>query len=113
MPGRRRWAWPSAGGAAASCSPRRWRRGRRGDAGAIGFVGLVVPHALRLVGVRAAPLLLRPALSEAVPSSSSPTPSPARSSRPLQLPVGVLAAAVGVPTFIAMLLRRPSRSGHA
>ena len=27
---------------------------------------------------------------------------------PLQLPVGVLAAAVGVPTFIAMLLRRPS-----
>src|SRR6185369_14967608 len=50
-------------------------------AGAIGFVGLVVPHALRRLGVRAAPLLL---------------------------PVGVLAAAIGVPTFIAMLLQRPA-----
>ena len=31
---------------------------------------------------------------------------------PLQLPVGVLAAAVGVPTFIAMLLRRPPARPH-
>jgi iron complex transport system permease protein len=28
---------------------------------------------------------------------------------PLQLPVGVLAAAIGVPAFIAMLLARPGR----
>jgi hypothetical protein len=32
---------------------------------------------------------------------------------PLQLPVGVLAAAIGVPAFIAMLLRRPAtRRAH-
>ena len=80
-------------------------------AGAIGFVGLVVPHALRRLGVRAAPLLL-PASAIAGRSGSS---SPSTRSRrtivaPLQLPVGVLAAAIGVPTFIAMLLARPGRS---
>ncbi|MDQ6628380.1 MAG: iron ABC transporter permease [Pseudomonadota bacterium] len=80
-------------------------------AGAIGFVGLVVPHMLRLVGVRSAAALLWASalgggafvvLADAIARTVV---------APLQLPVGVLAAAVGVPTFIFMLLRRPPRSG--
>ncbi len=77
-------------------------------AGAIGFVGLVVPHTLRLLGVRAAPLLL-PASAIGGGAFVVAVDAIARTVvAPLQLPVGVLAAAIGVPTFIAMLLRRPS-----
>ena len=76
-------------------------------AGAIGFVGLVVPHVLRRFGVRAAPLLL-PASALLGGAFVVAVDAVARTIvAPLQLPVGVLAAAVGVPTFIAMLLRRP------
>ncbi len=76
-------------------------------AGAIGFVGLVVPHALRLLGIRAAPLLL-PASAIGGGAFVVAVDAIARTVvAPLQLPVGVLAAAIGVPTFIAMLLRRP------
>ena len=76
-------------------------------AGAIGFVGLVVPHVLRRLGVRAAPLLL-PASALLGGAFVVGVDAVARTVlAPLQLPVGVLAAAVGVPTFIAMLLGRP------
>jgi iron complex transport system permease protein len=76
-------------------------------AGAIGFVGLVVPHVLRLLGVRAAPLLL-PASALGGGAFVVAVDALARTIvAPLQLPVGVLAAAIGVPTFIAMLLRKP------
>jgi iron complex transport system permease protein len=82
-------------------------------AGAIGFVGLVVPHALRLAGVRAAPWLL-PASALGGGAFVVVADAVARTVvAPLQLPVGVLAAAVGVPTFIAMLLRRPNAPGRA
>jgi iron complex transport system permease protein len=76
-------------------------------AGAIGFVGLVVPHALRLLGVRSAVVLL-PASALGGGAFVVLVDAVARTIvAPLQLPVGVLAAAVGVPAFIAMLLRRP------
>jgi len=79
-------------------------------AGTIGFVGLVVPHALRRLGVRAAPLLL-PASAIAGGAFVVAVDAVARTIvAPLQLPVGVLAAAVGVPTFIAMLLAQPARA---
>ncbi len=77
-------------------------------AGAIGFVGLVVPHVLRRFGIRAAPLLL-PASALLGGVFVVAVDAVARTAlAPLQLPVGVLAAAVGVPTFIAMLLGRPA-----
>ncbi len=77
-------------------------------AGAIGFVGLVVPHVLRRLGVRAAPLLL-PASALLGGAFVVAVDAVARTVlAPLQLPVGVLAAAVGVPAFIAMLLNRPA-----
>ncbi len=77
-------------------------------AGAIGFVGLVVPHALRLIGVRAAVLLL-PASALGGGAFVVLVDAAARTLvAPVQLPVGVLAAAIGVPAFIAMLLHRPA-----
>jgi iron complex transport system permease protein len=75
--------------------------------GAIGFVGLVAPHALRLLGLRRAPWLL-PASALAGGSFVVMADAAARTIvAPLQLPVGVLAAAVGVPAFLALLLRGP------
>ena len=81
-------------------------------AGAIGFVGLVVPHALRLLGVRAAVLLL-PASALGGGAFVLVDAAARTVVAPVQLPVGVLAAAIGVPAFIAMLLHRPaSRRGQ-
>jgi len=74
-------------------------------AGAIGFVGLVVPQALRLVGVQrirdlawmsavggAALLTLADLLARTIVA-------------PLELPVGAVMALVGAPMFIAVLAR--------
>ena len=75
-------------------------------AGAIGFVGLVVPHALRRLGIRSATFLL-PASALAGGAFVVVVDALGRTIvAPLQLPVGVLAAAIGVPTFVAMLLGR-------
>ncbi|WP_372525925.1 FecCD family ABC transporter permease [Piscinibacter sp.] len=75
--------------------------------GAIGFVGLVAPHALRMLGLRQAPWLL-PASVLAGGSFVVLADAAARTIvAPVQLPVGVLAAAVGVPSFLALLLKGP------
>lgn len=82
-------------------------------AGAIGFVGLVVPHVLRLAGLRAAPLLL-PASALGGGAFVVVIDAAARTvAAPTQLPVGVLAAAIGVPVFVAILLRGPARAGRS
>jgi iron complex transport system permease protein len=74
-------------------------------AGAIGFVGLVVPHALRLAGVRTAPALL-PASALVGGAFVVAADAVARTLlAPAQLPVGVFAAAVGVPAFVTLLLK--------
>ena len=74
-------------------------------AGAIGFVGLVVPHALRLLGARPAALLL-PASALGGGAFVVLADAAARTVvAPVQLPVGVIAAAVGVPSFLALLLQ--------
>ncbi len=76
-------------------------------AGAVGFVGLVAPHALRLLGLRQAPWLL-PASALAGGSFVVLADALARTVvAPVQLPVGVIAAAVGVPSFLALLLHGP------
>jgi len=75
-------------------------------AGSIGFVGLVAPHAVRLLGLRSARqllpfsalwgggfLVLADTLARTVLA-------------PTQLPVGVVSAAVGVPFFLFLMLRR-------
>lgn len=74
-------------------------------AGAIGFVGLVVPHVLRLTGWRRSAALL-PAAAVGGGAFVVLADAVARTLfAPLQLPVGVVCAAVGVPVFIVLLLR--------
>ena len=76
--------------------------------GMIGFVGLVAPHALRgLLGPLHRRLL--PAVFLASGAFLVTADAVARSvARPMELPVGVLTALVGVPLF-AVLLRRSLR----
>lgn len=74
-------------------------------AGAIGFVGLVVPHVLRLLLGNDQRLLL-PASVLAGGAALTLADLLARSVvAPLQLPVGVITALVGVPVFLALLAR--------
>lgn len=75
-------------------------------AGAIGFVGLVIPHLLRLIIGNDQRLLL-PAAMLAGGTALVLADLVARTVvAPLQLPVGVVTALVGVPVFLALLLRR-------
>ncbi len=78
-------------------------------AGSIGFIGLVVPHALRLVlGNDQRTLLPACALGGGVLLLLADTA--ARSLiAPQQLPVGVITALLGVPTFLFLLLHRAGR----
>jgi iron complex transport system permease protein len=74
-------------------------------AGSVGFVGLVVPHALRLVVGNDQRVLL-PASVLAGGSLLVLADTLARSvAAPVQLPVGVITALVGVPVFLALLAR--------
>ncbi|MDQ7989920.1 MAG: iron ABC transporter permease [Candidatus Dactylopiibacterium sp.] len=75
-------------------------------AGSIGFVGLVAPHIVRLTGLRHARLLLPfSALFGGVFLVLADTAARTLIA-PAQLPVGVISAAVGVPLFLTLLLRR-------
>ena len=75
-------------------------------AGSIGFVGLVAPHVVRLLGLRAARQLLPfSALFGGVFLVLADTASRTVVA-PAQLPVGVISAAVGVPLFLMLVLRR-------
>jgi iron complex transport system permease protein len=72
-------------------------------AGSVGFVGLIVPHLLRLAGVRDHRLLL-PAAVLLGGSLLVTADTLARTLlAPQQLPVGILTALVGVPLFLVLL----------
>ncbi|CAN5172013.1 iron ABC transporter permease [soil metagenome] len=74
-------------------------------AGTIGFVGLVVPHALRLVIGNDQRLLL-PASALGGGAALTLADLVARSVvAPVQLPVGVVTALIGVPVFLILLAR--------
>ena len=74
--------------------------------GIIGFVGLVVPHLLRLAGMRAHRQLL-PASALLGALLLLATDTVARTAfAPGELPVGMLTALLGAPFFIGLLLRR-------
>lgn len=75
-------------------------------AGTIGFVGLVVPHALRLAFGNDQRLLL-PGCALAGGTLLVLADTLARTVvAPQQLPVGVITAILGVPSFLVLLLRR-------
>jgi len=72
-------------------------------AGSIGFVGLIVPHMLRLLGLRDHRLLL-PAAVLLGGNLLLIADTLARTLlAPRQLPVGILTALVGVPLFLVLL----------
>ena len=74
-------------------------------AGSVGFVGLVVPHMVRLLGLRDHRLLL-PASVLLGGTLLVVADTLARTAfAPRQLPVGVLTAAIGVPMFLYLLAR--------
>lgn len=76
------------------------------QAGSIGFVGLMVPHALRRLGLVGHRVLL-PAAALAGGSLLVLADALARTALdPRELPVGVLTALIGVPVML-WLLRRP------
>jgi iron complex transport system permease protein len=82
-------------------------------AGSIGFVGLIVPHMLRLAGVRDHRLLL-PAAALLGGSLLIIADTLARTLlAPRQLPVGTLTALVGVPLFLVLLHHSRSLHGEA
>lgn len=75
--------------------------------GAIGFVGLMMPHAVRLMGVTRHRLLL-PAAVLAGGSFLTLADTCARTLwAPQQLPVGIFTALIGVPCMLCLLARRP------
>ena len=78
-------------------------------AGTIGFVGLIVPHALRLA-VGNDQRVLVPASALAGGALLVLADTLARTViAPLQLPVGAVTAVIGVPVFVALLLRGTPR----
>jgi iron complex transport system permease protein len=75
--------------------------------GSIGFVGLMVPHALRLIGVNDHRRLL-PAAALLGGSFVVIADTFARAAwAPQQLPVGVFTALLGVPALLFLLSRKP------
>jgi len=78
-------------------------------AGTIGFVGLIVPHALRLAFGNDQRMLL-PASALAGGALLVLADTLARTViAPQQLPVGAVTAVIGVPVFVALLLRGGER----
>lgn len=78
-------------------------------AGSIGFIGLVVPHALRLLLGNDQRVLL-PACVLAGGALLLLADTLARTAvAPMQLPVGVITALIGVPSFLVLLLRKGAR----
>lgn len=79
-------------------------------AGTVGFVGLIVPHALRLVIGNDQRVLL-PAAALAGGALLVLADTLARSIvAPVQLPVGVITALIGVPAFLYLLARSGVRA---
>jgi len=76
-------------------------------AGVIGFIGLVTPHLARLVwGFEPRRLFLRSALAGAALTAFGDLVA-RRALAPVELPVGVVTAVLGVPFFVALLRRSP------
>ncbi len=75
--------------------------------GSVGFIGLIVPHLVRLAIGNDQRLLL-PAATLAGGVLLCAADTAARTVvAPIQLPVGVLAALIGVPVFLFLLARHP------
>lgn len=74
-------------------------------AGTIGFLGLIVPHALRLVVGNDQRVLLPAAVLTGGIALTLADLLARSVVAPVQLPVGVITALIGVPVFLVLLLR--------
>lgn len=75
-------------------------------AGTVGFVGLIIPHAVRLL-IGSTHRVLLPASAAAGAGLLVLADAGARTLvAPAELPVGVVTALIGVPTFLWLLVRR-------
>ncbi len=74
-------------------------------AGAIGFIGLIAPHMLRLLGARDHRILLPGAALGGGALLVAADTAARTLAAPMQLPVGVLTALLGVPVFLLLLQR--------
>ena len=75
-------------------------------AGAIGFIGLIVPHIVRLAGARDHRILLPIAVLLGGSLLVLADTLARTVISPMQLPVGVLTAMLGVPVFLWLLHRK-------
>jgi iron complex transport system permease protein len=75
--------------------------------GTIGFVGLIVPHLVRLLGVTDLRWLTPLAMLAGAGFLCLADTLARTAWAPLQLPVGVLTALLGVPVMLLLLARRP------
>jgi iron complex transport system permease protein len=80
-------------------------------AGIIGFIGLVVPHAIRLMRGHDYRTLLPFAWILGGAWLVAADAGARTAFAPLELPVGVVTAVVGVPLFAVLLRRMSVRSG--
>jgi iron complex transport system permease protein len=78
-------------------------------AGAVGFVGLITPHLVRRLGVVEHRLLLPCAVLGGGALLVLADTAARTMISPMQLPVGVLTALLGVPTFLLLLQLRRDR----
>jgi iron complex transport system permease protein len=76
-------------------------------AGTIGFVGLIVPHLVRLLGVSDLRWLTPLAMLAGAGFLCLADTLARTAWAPLQLPVGVLTALLGVPVMLLLIARRP------
>ncbi len=75
--------------------------------GTIGFVGLIVPHLVRLLGVADVRWLVPLSMAAGAAFLTAADTLARAAWAPLQLPVGVLTALLGVPVMLLLLARRP------
>ena len=75
-------------------------------AGAIGFVGLLVPHAIRLLGITRHRALLVFSVFAGGAFLVWADLLARSIAAPLQLPVGAVTALLGVPLLLLLLIRR-------
>ncbi len=75
--------------------------------GSVGFVGLIVPHAVRFMIGNDQRLLLPAALLAGGTLLTLADTAARTVIAPVQLPVGVLTALIGVPVFLFLLSRHP------
>ena len=75
-------------------------------AGSIGFVGLIIPHALRMTGLRDYRLLLPGAILTGGSFLVLADTLARTLLAPQQIPVGVITALLGVPVFLLLLQRQ-------